>query len=82
LPRGLLPCALLQHRNTMNEFMGLIRGMYEAKQGGFLPGGAVTLQQQLSVLLLRNVRHCAGVSTLPHFFTFTSTSTSTGFVGM
>lgn len=28
------------HRNTMNEFMGLIRGMYEAKQGGFLPGGA------------------------------------------
>lgn len=37
------PCALcvclLQHRNTMNEFMGLIRGMYEAKQGGFLPGG-------------------------------------------
>lgn len=23
----------------MNEFMGLIRGMYEAKQDGFLPGG-------------------------------------------
>jgi homogentisate 1,2-dioxygenase len=31
-------CAELQHRNTMNEFMGLIKGMYEAKQGGFLPG--------------------------------------------
>ncbi|KIZ00241.1 homogentisate 1,2-dioxygenase [Monoraphidium neglectum] len=28
------------HRNTMNEFMGLITGMYEAKRDGFLPGGA------------------------------------------
>lgn len=28
------------HRNCMNEFMGLIRGEYEAKRGGFLPGGA------------------------------------------
>ncbi|KAL0482148.1 homogentisate 1,2-dioxygenase [Acrasis kona] len=28
------------HRNTMNEFMGLIEGKYEAKQTGFLPGGA------------------------------------------
>ncbi|ELR15130.1 homogentisate 1,2dioxygenase [Acanthamoeba castellanii str. Neff] len=28
------------HRNCMSEFMGLIRGMYEAKQEGFLPGGA------------------------------------------
>ena len=26
------------HRNVMNEFMGLIRGAYEAKQDGFLPG--------------------------------------------
>jgi homogentisate 1,2-dioxygenase len=24
----------------MSEFMGLIRGRYEAKEGGFLPGGA------------------------------------------
>lgn len=24
----------------MSEFMGLIHGRYEAKQGGFLPGGA------------------------------------------
>lgn len=23
----------------MSEFMGLIKGHYEAKQGGFLPGG-------------------------------------------
>lgn len=29
------------HRNCMGcEFMGLIRGEYEAKRGGFLPGGA------------------------------------------
>ncbi|GBF88452.1 hypothetical protein Rsub_01165 [Raphidocelis subcapitata] len=28
------------HRNVMNEFMGLITGMYEAKRDGFLPGGA------------------------------------------
>lgn len=27
------------HRNAASEFMGLIRGAYEAKQGGFLPGG-------------------------------------------
>lgn len=27
------------HRNSASEFMGLIRGAYEAKQGGFLPGG-------------------------------------------
>lgn len=28
------------HRNTMSEFMGLVRGAYEAKRDGFLPGGA------------------------------------------
>ena len=27
------------HRNVMTEFMGLIKGTYEAKQGGFVPGG-------------------------------------------
>ena len=27
------------HRNVMSEFMGLIDGRYEAKQGGFAPGG-------------------------------------------
>ncbi|XP_031569436.1 homogentisate 1,2-dioxygenase-like [Actinia tenebrosa] len=27
------------HRNCMSEFMGLILGRYEAKEGGFLPGG-------------------------------------------
>ena len=28
------------HRNTMSEFMGLIHGIYDAKQTGFTPGGA------------------------------------------
>jgi homogentisate 1,2-dioxygenase len=28
------------HRNVMSEFMGLVRGAYDAKAEGFLPGGA------------------------------------------
>jgi homogentisate 1,2-dioxygenase len=28
------------HRNVMSEFMGLIRGAYDAKAEGFLPGGS------------------------------------------
>ena len=28
------------HRNVMSEFMGLITGVYDAKQGGFVPGGS------------------------------------------
>ena len=28
------------HRNIMSEFMGLIHGVYDAKEKGFLPGGA------------------------------------------
>jgi len=27
------------HRNVMNEYMGLIQGVYDAKETGFLPGG-------------------------------------------
>lgn len=27
------------HRNIMSEYMGLIRGQYDAKENGFLPGG-------------------------------------------
>jgi len=27
------------HRNVMSELMGLVRGAYESKAGGFLPGG-------------------------------------------
>jgi homogentisate 1,2-dioxygenase len=28
------------HRNLMSEFMGLVKGVYDAKAGGFVPGGA------------------------------------------
>jgi homogentisate 1,2-dioxygenase len=28
------------HRNVMSEFMGLVHGVYDAKAGGFAPGGA------------------------------------------
>ena len=28
------------HRNVMSEFMGLVTGDYDAKEGGFAPGGA------------------------------------------
>jgi homogentisate 1,2-dioxygenase len=28
------------HRNVMSEFMGLVTGAYDAKEGGFAPGGA------------------------------------------
>jgi homogentisate 1,2-dioxygenase len=28
------------HRNIMSEFMGLLHGAYDAKVGGFVPGGA------------------------------------------
>jgi len=28
------------HRNCMSEYMGMIHGVYDAKAGGFLPGGA------------------------------------------
>jgi homogentisate 1,2-dioxygenase len=28
------------HRNIMSEFMGLIRGFYDAKEEGFVPGGS------------------------------------------
>ena len=28
------------HRNMMSEFMGLVRGIYDARAEGFLPGGA------------------------------------------
>ncbi len=28
------------HRNIMSEFMGLIEGVYDAKEHGFVPGGS------------------------------------------
>jgi homogentisate 1,2-dioxygenase len=35
------------HRNVMSEFMGLIHGTYDAKEGGFAPGGA-SLHNQMA----------------------------------
>jgi homogentisate 1,2-dioxygenase len=35
------------HRNVMSEYMGLIEGQYDAKQGGFAPGGA-SLHNQMN----------------------------------
>jgi homogentisate 1,2-dioxygenase len=35
------------HRNVMSEFMGLIEGTYDAKEGGFAPGGA-SLHNQMA----------------------------------
>ena len=35
------------HRNMMSEFMGLIEGAYDAKAGGFAPGGA-SLHNQMN----------------------------------
>ena len=35
------------HRNVMSEFMGLIFGGYDAKEGGFAPGGA-SLHNQMN----------------------------------
>jgi homogentisate 1,2-dioxygenase len=35
------------HRNVMSEFMGLITGAYDAKEGGFAPGGA-SLHNQMA----------------------------------
>ena len=35
------------HRNVMSEYMGLIEGVYDAKEGGFAPGGA-SLHNQMA----------------------------------
>jgi homogentisate 1,2-dioxygenase len=35
------------HRNVMSEYMGLVHGAYDAKEGGFLPGGG-SLHNQMS----------------------------------
>jgi hypothetical protein len=55
------------HRNTMNEFMGLITGMYEAKRDGFLPGGSVTagVHAFLCACACTRVRVCVGVQAPP-----------------
>jgi len=37
------------HRNVMSELMGLIRGAYDAKAEGFLPGG-ISLHNTINAL--------------------------------
>ena len=64
------------HRNYMNEFMGLIRGVYEAKQEGFMPGQDSrpelllwSLRRRLRVLLLAScvdmLHVCLGCQLVP-----------------
>ena len=36
------------HRNTMSEFMGLIRGVYDAKEGGGVEPGGARLHNQMN----------------------------------
>lgn len=31
---------VFQHRNCMSEYMGMVYGEYDAKAGGFVPGGS------------------------------------------
>ena len=44
----------------MSEFMGLIRGMYEAKQEGFLPGGEFLFANfaKAGVLVIQGIWPC------------------------
>lgn len=52
------------HRNCMSEFMGLIRGVYEAKEEGFVPGGGAFTTVILLVIyrdvFVCRVRFCCG----------------------
>ena len=47
----------------MTEFMGLINGTYEAKQGGFVPGGA-------SLGMLCHRQHLSSSACLPQEMCF------------
>ena len=49
------------HRNVMTEFMGLIKGTYEAKQGGFVPGGKAVLACHRTHLLSGTVSRSEAV---------------------
>jgi homogentisate 1,2-dioxygenase len=49
------------HRNVMSEFMGLIHGVYDAKAGGFAPGGA-SLHNCMSAHGPDRVSHDAAVA--------------------
>ncbi|HEX6632561.1 MAG TPA: homogentisate 1,2-dioxygenase [Usitatibacter sp.] len=49
------------HRNVMSELMGLVRGTYDAKREGFLPGG-VSLHNAMSAHGPDRASHAAAVS--------------------
>ena len=49
------------HRNVMSEFMGLVRGQYDAKRDGFLPGGA-SLHNAMSAHGADRASHDAAVA--------------------
>ena len=51
------------HRNCMSEYMGMIHGVYDAKAGGFVPGGASL--------------HSCGTAHGPDAITFQQASTQT-----
>lgn len=49
------------HRNAMSEFMGLVKGEYDAKRGGFVPGGA-SLHNALAAHGPDRASHAAAVA--------------------
>jgi len=49
------------HRNVMSEFMGLVHGEYDAKRGGFVPGGA-SLHNALAAHGPDRASHAAAVA--------------------
>ena len=49
------------HRNVMSEFMGLVRGEYDAKRGGFVPG-ASSLHNALAAHGPDRASHAAAVA--------------------
>ena len=49
------------HRNVMSEFMGLVTGEYDAKKGGFVPGGA-SLHNAMTAHGPDRVSHVAAVA--------------------
>jgi homogentisate 1,2-dioxygenase len=56
------------HRNVMSEFMGLVKGAYDAKREGFVPGGA-SLHNSMSAHGPDRASHAAAVAAelVPHY---------------
>jgi homogentisate 1,2-dioxygenase len=55
------------HRNIMNEFMGLVRGVYEAKQEGFEPGMQLLWIGNVLITIFHFI-HCISSESLCWFF--------------